>query len=49
MDAPVQPPRYEDGSLADPHGNLQNLAAQGVHEDNRVIVINMVGEDTSEG
>ncbi len=48
MNEPVQPPRYEDGRLADPHGNLQNLAAQGAQDDNRVIVINMVGEDTSE-
>lgn len=47
--APIEPPRFQDGTMADPHGNLTNLAAQGIDDDNRVIVIDVAGEEADEG
>jgi hypothetical protein len=47
--AQPEPPRFQDGTMADPHGNLTNLAAQGIEDDNRVIVIDVAGEEASEG
>ena len=35
-------PRFEDGRIADPRGNLRNLAAEGMADDNKVIVVHMV-------